>query len=144
MDLSFPLAAMLSVATLGTTTALHHQALYRMTQRLQGRPLSHFGVVLFLVALVSVHLADITLYAGAYAIGARVLALGHLRGSTGRAGLDFFYFAAETYSTLGYGDIVPEGALRLVASIEALNGMLLLAWSGAFLFGILEGRGQRP
>jgi hypothetical protein len=32
--------------------------------------------------------------------------------------------------------------LRLVASVEALNGLLLLSWSGAFLFGVLD-RDQR-
>ena len=25
-----------------------------------------------------------------------------------------------------------------MASVEALNGLLLVAWSGAFLFGVLE------
>ena len=52
--------------------------------------------------------------------------------------LDFCYFAAETYSTLGYGDLVPLGALRVIASVEALNGVLLLTLSGAFLSGMLR------
>jgi hypothetical protein len=44
---------------------------------------------------------------------------------------------------VGYGDIVPLGALRLVACVESLNGLLLLAWSGAFLYGVLDGPGYR-
>ena len=71
-----------------------------------------------------------------------MLGLGGLRGSSGNAALDFFYFAAETYSTLGYGDLVPVGALRVVASVEALNGLMLLSWSGAFLFGVLDRDGR--
>jgi len=53
-------------------------------------------------------------------------------------GLDYFYFAAETYSTLGYGDVVPTAQLRLIASIEPLNGLMLLAWSGSFLFILIQ------
>jgi hypothetical protein len=30
------------------------------------------------------------------------------------------------------------GVVRLVAAIEALNGLLLLAWSGAFLYSVLS------
>jgi Ion channel len=63
-------------------------------------------------------------------------------GSSGNAVLQFFYFAAKTYSTLGYGDLVPVGALRVVASVEALNGLMLLSWSGAFLFGVLDRDGR--
>ena len=91
---------------------------------------------------VAVHLAEVTFYAGAYALGANVFRLGWLGGSSGNAALDFFYFAAQTYSTLGYGDLVPVGALRLIASVESLNGLMLLSWSGAFLYGVLDREGR--
>ena len=51
---------------------------------------------------------------------------------------DYFYYAAETYSSLGYGDIFPKGEIRLIASIGPLNGILLLAWSGSFLFALVQ------
>ena len=49
-----------------------------------------------------------------------------------------FYFVAETYSSLGLVDIMPHGALRLIVAIGSINGILLLAWSGAFLFAFSE------
>ena len=39
---------------------------------------------------------------------------------------DLLYFASVNYTTLGYGDILPHGDLRLLAGLEALNGMLLI------------------
>lgn len=48
------------------------------------------------------------------------------------------YYASETYSALGYGDILPAGYLRLIASVSPLNGSLLLAWSGSFLFLLIQ------
>jgi hypothetical protein len=142
IDLHFVSAAALALFMLALTTALHHFALQFLGRVASRRRLSRFGVVFFLVALVSVHVVHITAYAVAYAAGDQLLGLGVLRGSSGSAHLDFFYFAAETYSTLGYGDVVPLGALRLLASIESLNGLMLLAWSGAFLYGVLDGQGH--
>ena len=52
--------------------------------------------------------------------------------------LGLFHFAAETYSSLGLVDIMPHGALRLIVAIGSINGILLLAWSGAFLFAFSE------
>ena len=143
MDIRLAIAAAMALTLLAVTTATHHyalQALGRASGRLR---LSRHGVVGFLIALIGVHLAQIALYAMAYQVGVQ-LGLGHLRGSSGTAELDFFYFAAETYSTLGYGDIVPVGALRLMASVEALNGLMLLAWSGSFVYGALERQDWRP
>ena len=131
-------AAALALVMLALTTAVHYEALEFLARTANARSLSRHRVIGLLTALVGLHLAEVALYAFAYVLGADVFGLGTLRGSSGKAWLDFFYFAAETYSTLGYGDLVPVGALRLVASVEALNGLLLIAWSGAFLFGVLE------
>ena len=143
MDTQFTTAAVLSLVLLSATTAWHHYALQFLGRISAVRPPSRGRVVAFLVALIGVHLAQVGLYALAYAVGDQVMKLGSLLGPDGNTALDYFYFAAETYSTLGYGDIVPIGALRLVASVESLNGLLLLAWSGAFLYGVLDGPGYR-
>lgn len=127
---------------LAATTALHYEGLQLIARRATGL-VSRLGLVLAITGLVSLHLTEIGLYAAAYAAAAQPLNLGALRGIAHPSALDYYYFAAETYSTLGYGDVVPVGALRLLASIEPLNGLLLLACSGAFLFGLLEARKSR-
>lgn len=132
-------AVTLALAMLAITTAVHYEALQLLARAARGGSLSRRTVIGSLTALVGLHLVEVAFYAVAYAVGADVLGLGRLRGGGSGAWLDYFYFAAETYSTLGYGDLVPLGALRIVASVEALNGLLLIAWSGAFLFGMLEG-----
>ena len=43
------------------------------------------------------------------------------------------YFSTETFSTLGYGDVTPAAEWRLLASLEAVNGFLLIGWSTAYL-----------
>lgn len=132
-------ASALALFLLAVTTALHYEALLLLARRATHR-MSRNALVLAITTLVVVHLIEIGLYAISYAAGAHVLGLGTLRGRGAVAALDYFYFAAETYSTVGYGDLVPTGSLRLVASVEPLNGLLLLAWSGAFLFHLIENR----
>lgn len=46
----------------------------------------------------------------------------------------YYYYVAEAHSSPGYGNIYPPGTTRLIATIEPLNGILMLTWSGAFPF----------
>ena len=62
----------------------------------------------------------------------------------------FGYFSSATYTSLGFGDIVPVGHMRMIAGAEALNGLLLIGWSVTFSFLAMEefwerlpGRGRR-
>lgn len=48
------------------------------------------------------------------------------------------YFSFTTFTTLGYGDITLEGPLRVLTGIEALNGTLLMGWSTALLFAVIQ------
>lgn len=134
------IAGAVTLAMLALSTALHYEGL-KLLGRAHGDEAPRRRPVMVITALVALHLVEIAFYAFAYAAGVQVLDLGSLRGAAGTSALDYFYFAAETYSTVGYGDVVPTGALRLLASVEPLNGLLLLAWSGAFLFRLLEERG---
>ena len=52
--------------------------------------------------------------------------------------VDHFYFSIAAYTTLGLGDIVPSGDIRLVAGVEALNGLVLVAWSASFTYLVME------
>ncbi|MEG6508483.1 potassium channel family protein [Methyloligella sp. 2.7D] len=51
------------------------------------------------------------------------------------------YFAFSNYTTLGYGDIVPVDEWRLLGPITALNGVMLISWSTALVYAVLQGTG---
>lgn len=46
------------------------------------------------------------------------------------------YFSTTTFTAVGYGDILISPRWRLVAAIEAANGVILLAWSTTFLLSV--------
>jgi hypothetical protein len=48
--------------------------------------------------------------------------------------LDTVYFSAVTYTTVGYGDMIPVGAVRFLAGTESLVGLMLITWSASFTY----------
>jgi Ion channel len=91
-------------------------------------------VLCIVFVIVLAHLAEITLYAGIYALAVDVLRIGSFGGLLVAEPLDFLYFSIVTYTSLGLGDVFPGGHLRFIAGVEALNGLLLIAWSASFIF----------
>jgi len=50
-----------------------------------------------------------------------------------------FYFSGVTFTSLGYGDVVLTGDLRLLAPLEAANGMMMFGIStAAFITAIQQ------
>ena len=41
--------------------------------------------------------------------------------------LDSLYFCVITFSSLGYGDFTPEGFGKVIASLQVLSGVILIA-----------------
>jgi len=48
------------------------------------------------------------------------------------------YFSTTTYVTIGYGDVVLPHGSRILGAIEGANGIILLGWSTAFFFNIVD------
>ena len=83
-------------------------------------------------ALLSAHVLEVWLYAGMYWFCAEV-GIGVLSGAS--SGLDYVYFSAAVYTTLGFGDILPGAGVRILSGSEALVGLCLIAWSATVTYG---------
>ena len=133
----------LSAATLAllvvTTTLMHYEVLRGLgivLPRLSGPPRAKL-VIVILATFVS-HVAQIALYGVGFLPLVRILAIGGLTGSNAPSLMACLYFSAETYTSLGFGDIIPTGAARLLAGGEALNGLLLIGWSASYTYISME------
>lgn len=90
-------------------------------------------LAVILVALLA-HLTEIGLFAfGLWSMQAH-LGLGALTGLIDGGAMDYFYLSASNYTTLGMGDVVPLGSMRLVAAVESLIGLVLIGWSTSFTY----------
>lgn len=82
-------------------------------------------VMLGVFGVFALHTLEIWAYAGLYQL------LGEARGFT-----DALYFSTTAFASLGFGDIVLSPRWRLISAIEAANGVILFAWSTAFLLAL--------
>ena len=48
------------------------------------------------------------------------------------------YFSFVTFTSLGYGDITLSHGYRLLSGIESLNGMILVGWTAAMIFSVVQ------
>lgn len=48
------------------------------------------------------------------------------------------YFSLVTFTTLGYGDMTFESDWRLLASLEAVNGIIMFGWTTALVVAYLQ------
>ncbi len=94
-------------------------------------------MLVILTLIFTAHLIEVVLFAIAYWL-IDLSGTGSLVGISAPDASDYFYFSIVSYTTLGIGDIAPQGAMRLVAGIEALTGLLLIAWSASFTYLMME------
>ena len=80
--------------------------------------------------LITLHAIEIVLWAGSYIV---LLPDGELASFE-----EAVYFSFVTFTTLGYGDITLSEGWRLLSGIEALNGVLLIGWTTAMLFAVVQ------
>lgn len=48
------------------------------------------------------------------------------------------YFSIVSFTTLGYGDVTLSDSFRLLASIEAANGIIIFGWSTAIIMVVVQ------
>ena len=47
---------------------------------------------------------------------------------------EVIYFSGSVYTSLGFGDIVPVSNGRFLVVLEAVTGLVLIAWTASFTF----------
>ena len=148
-DVSNMFWPVLMVALLATLICvwLHYEALrflmYVVSQWLHSARRSILATVIFLVLL---HLVEIMIFAGGYVVlyfgfGSDI---GQLQGNFDDSIGDLIYFSFVVYTTVGFGDIVPVGPIRIYTGVEALVGLMLITWSASFTFLIMQEHWRHP
>jgi hypothetical protein len=107
--------------------------------------------VLFIIACIfAVHVTNIWLYGAAFFVVENYTNIGVLSGARSHLGVDFdsflecLYFSSATYTSLGFGDIIPTQNLRMLAAAEVLSGLIMIGWTVAFTFLAMEKFWQLP
>lgn len=121
------------------TIGIHAEGLSIIRLEMARRPVGErLKLIIVVSSAIFLHVIEIGFYAIAIWILNIAVDAGDLVGAREFSGMDYFYYSAETFTALGSGDLSTTGGLRLIASIEPLNGLVLIAWTGAFTYWAME------
>lgn len=126
-------STLLAIVLVALCVTVHYEALVQL-ERI-GRSLRrHRWIILITVhGLLLAHVLEIWIFGAGYYIAEHYLGLGRIV-IADDDWFDYIYYSAMVYTTVGFGDIVPVGVLRMLTSAEALAGLSLITWSASFTF----------
>jgi Ion channel len=121
------LAACVIVQSAGMLVLIHWLAGLRQVLESPSAPRRVWLLLRFFLWIVLLHLIQVGLWAVVYWLAHEVPTLETA-----------VYFSLVTYTTIGFGDVVLGPGWRVLAGIEGLTGVLLIGWSTAFVFAIVN------
>ena len=127
------------VALVLSTILIHYEVLRLASEHVHDLPIApRLRIIPVVIAAFIGHTLEVWLYGIAYWAMTAHSPLGAVVGAGPLGTEDYIYFSAVTYTSLGFGDLVPTGHLRLVAGVEGLNGLILIGWSASFTYLAME------
>lgn len=114
---------------------LHYEALWLISRQIEKSRRPHRQRILGMAfGVLMTHIVEIWLFGitGWWLI--EPLSIGALQGYDSFNVLDYIFFSAVTYTTVGYGDIYAIGPVRFLYGTLALTGFVLITWSASFTF----------
>lgn len=128
-----------TVAAVLLAVLTHYEGLNWMSQRLSTLSYPRRRVVLYAIfAVIGLHIAEIWLFGLGYHLLLMYPETGRIAGSISTDIFDHVYFSATVFTTVGFGDLSPQGPIRFMAGTEALTGFVLIGWSASFTYLEME------
>ena len=111
------------------TTSILHLVVRLIRSGYSGLSVWKNVVFMLLVSLVTAaaHLIQVALWAAAF------LVIGLFPSFD-----DAFYYSAQSYTAVGYGDVAVSDQWRLLGPLESINGLLLFGLSTASMFAVMS------
>ncbi len=129
-----------SVLAVSATVLMHYEGLNLLSQWLAKRREHHprRKVLYGIFGVLSLHIAEIWIFGLTLWVLLMFPNTGTVAGSISGSLLDAVYLCANTYTTVGFGDLAPVGPVRFMGGTMALTGLVLITWSASFTFLEME------
>lgn len=126
---------LINIVVVALAVLIHYECLAGMN-----RFLCHFHakprvrIVMGVLGVLIAHCIEVWIFALGYYVMHGQPGWGVLEGNYNGTILDSVYFSFTTFTTVGFGDIEPIGAVRFLTGIESLTGLVLITWSASYLY----------
>lgn len=126
---------LVTLVLVGAVVSLHYETLERLNHWIpQWGVRTRPRILLLIFSILLVHTLEIWLFGIAIYMVVQFPDLGQISGVPDIQLLDAVYLSATTFTTVGYGDLAPHGAIRFLMGSEALTGFVLITWSASFTY----------
>lgn len=118
---------------------IHYEMLYRLSRLMPTLHIKHrYRLVVGIFGALMAHITEIWMFAIGYYFLTHSISIGSLiafdSGESIHSLMDCVYYSFITYTTLGFGDIIPTGTLRFLTGLESLTGLVLITWTASFMY----------
>jgi hypothetical protein len=87
-----------------------------------------------ILGVLALHMAQIWIFGAAWWALLHFPDAGSISGAAHLQWHGALFLSALAFTSLGFDAWVPVGAIRILAGVEALTGLVLVAWSASFAF----------
>ena len=124
------IAILINSALVASAVVIHYEMLRLLSVVIPRLKIKHrLRVLIGVFGTICAHVIEVCLFGLAFFLMIHYGDFGSLKGNFDGSLVDSIYFSFTNYTTVGYGDIEPLGALRFLAGVEALTGLSLITWS---------------
>ena len=133
LPIAYWIAIGVTIVAVVICVILHYEAL-RLISDLLPAPKQHHRrrIVILILGLLLVHSIEIWVFGLANFGLLHFESMGQLVGMGDLSLFNCIYYSAIVFSTLGFGDIVPDGPVRFLTGMEAIAGLTFITWSASF------------
>ena len=129
----------LSAFTVALCVAIHYEFLFRLSDFVCSLGTNHRGrVVVGVMLALAAHVIEIIIFGAAYFLVLDIDSIGGFIGTPIKDLSDCIYFSFVTYTTLGFGDMLPQDWIRFLVGVEAMTGLVSIAWTASYLYFQME------
>lgn len=128
------MALVISGVIVTVCVVLHYEALRFLSRTVGVHVHKRIGVLVVMLGLLLAHIAEISIFALGYRVMQLSAKLGHIAGLNENNLFEFIYFSSVVFTTVGFGDLIPIGPIRVLTAAEGLVGLATITWSASFTF----------
>lgn len=130
---------LINTLTIGIVILIHYEVLLQLSIYLPRLQIAHrFRVALGLIGVLIAHIVEVWVFGIVYYLLQLEGSFGSIQYMHELNFMDNIYFSFVTYTSLGYGDMVPLGQMRFTAGLEVLTGLVLIAMTASFMYVQIE------
>lgn len=135
LPLTYAITGLTTAAAVVICVTVHYEGLRLLSKLLPKLQLLHRRrIILMILSLLLLHVIEVWIFGGAYYLLLHQDGYGELVGAPGANFIDCIYYSASVFTTVGFGDLYPIGAIRTMTGTEGIVGLTMITWSASYTF----------